>query len=181
MLLAKNIKPGQLLVAHPDMDDKYFYRSVVLVTENHPGGTIGVMINKPTLTSVAEAVMKTDETEWPFDDTLYQGGPVSQLSLIALHTSEWSSSNTMFVNDHVSISSDQFMMEKMAMQNLPKNYRFVLGMCGWSAGQLQDEIDTGRGWLTCDSNERILFSYSGPTQWELAIDLCARYAMNQYF
>ena len=181
MLKAADIKPGQLLVAHPDLNDRYFRRSVVLVTENTPNNTVGLVVNKPSLVSVAEAIEQNNDTEWPYDDTLYQGGPVNIKSLITIHTAEWHSSNTLNINDVVSISSDNFMMEKMATGNLPKNHRFVVGMCGWAPGQLQKEIDTGKGWLTCDSNESILFEYSGPHQWDLAINLCARYAINQYF
>jgi putative transcriptional regulator len=175
------LKPGQLLVAHPDLKDKYFHKTVILITESHEGGTVGLILNKPTLSSVAEVVERDEKTEWPFDDTMYQGGPVNTYSLIAIHTAEWYSSNTLNLNDIVSITSDKFMLEKMAMNNLPQNYRFVVGISGWSPGQLEQEMTKSNSWLTCDSNENIIFAYSGPTQWELAIELCARQTMNQFF
>lgn len=175
------IKPGQLLVAHPLTKDRRFHQSVILVTENHKAGTIGIVMNRPSLVSVAEAIEAESDWNWPHDDTLYQGGPVNPRSLMAVHTGEWNSTNTLIVNDIVSITSDKFMLEKMSAGNLPRNYRFMIGLCGWAPSQLQKEFDQGTNWLTCDSDERILFEYSGTTQWDLAIDQCARYTMSQYF
>ncbi|MBX6766682.1 MAG: YqgE/AlgH family protein, partial [Actinomadura rubrobrunea] len=43
------IRVGQLLVATPQLDDPNFRRSVVLVVEHDvDGGTLGVVLNRPT-------------------------------------------------------------------------------------------------------------------------------------
>ena len=65
---------GQLLIAAPQLSD-YFRRTVVLVLEHTEEGAMGVVLNRPTETAVAEAV--PDLAELAGDDALvHAGGPV---------------------------------------------------------------------------------------------------------
>jgi putative AlgH/UPF0301 family transcriptional regulator len=60
------------------------------------------------------------------------------------------------------------------------------GICAWQPGQLEMELK-GQGpylpensWLTCKSNEDIIFAYDGERQWEKAVELSSRQMFNQY-
>lgn len=171
------IKPGSVLVAHPDLQDEFFEFSVVLITENHKGGTVGLTLNKMHRSTFSEAM---DFQDWPLSEQLYCGGPVNPRALILLHTAGWYSSNTLPVNTDFSISSDLLMTEKMAMGNTPTDYRFISGMSGWKPGQLDEEIQKNR-WLTVPATSRILFETSGETQWREAVNAYAEIAVAQYF
>ena len=46
---------GALLVAAPSLLDPNFQRTVVLVTEHTDEGAMGLVLNRPTETTVAEA------------------------------------------------------------------------------------------------------------------------------
>ena len=59
------------------------------------------------------------------------GGDNNESAMIMLHTDEWYSSNTIQINDHLSMSSDDLMMEKLEMGNVPEWYRLFLGFEGW--------------------------------------------------
>lgn len=171
------IQPGVILAAHPKQKQGFFSQSVILITEHHKFSTVGLCINKPQTVTVGEAT----EIDWPWDDVLCCGGPVNSAALFMLHTSEWYSTNTMSITDSISISSDLLMIEKAAMGNTPQHWRFFNGMCGWSPGQLHREIVKNNMWLTCDSNEHILFNTEIEDIWEQAIELCAQKLTNQYF
>jgi len=47
---------GQLLIAGPALLDPNFWRTVVLVIEHGDEGALGVVLNRPSETTVAEAV-----------------------------------------------------------------------------------------------------------------------------
>ena len=47
---------GQLLVAGPALLDPNFWRTVVLIVEHNEEGALGLVLNRPSETSVGEAV-----------------------------------------------------------------------------------------------------------------------------
>ena len=47
---------GQLLIAGPSLLDPNFWRTVVLVIEHTDDGALGLVLNRPSETSVGEAV-----------------------------------------------------------------------------------------------------------------------------
>jgi putative transcriptional regulator len=171
------IQPGVILAAHPDLTHDFFSQSVILITEHHKFSTVGVCINKTHSLTVSEAA---GIDEWPWEDILYQGGPVNRSALIMLHTHEWYSSNTMAVTDKISISSDVLMLEKAASGNAPQQWRFVCGMCGWHPGQLQKEVDQNQ-WLIITDTDKLIWNLSDGDQWHRAIERYAAQAVKQFF
>ena len=73
---------GQLLIAAPQLSD-YFRRTVVLVVEHTEEGAMGVVLNRPTETVVAEAVPELADLADP-EDVIHAGGPVAPDAVIAL-------------------------------------------------------------------------------------------------
>ena len=47
---------GQLLIATPSLEDPNFARTVVVIGEHTQDGALGVVLNRPSDTPVAEAV-----------------------------------------------------------------------------------------------------------------------------
>jgi putative transcriptional regulator len=178
-------RTGKLLVAHPRQTQSPFYRSVVLVTEDHDHGSVGLVLNKPTDFTLKQ-VMESKGYDCLADRMVYQGGPVNQSALVMIHSDTWYSSNTMTVKSTVaSISSDNLMIEKLAMGDYPQNWRFVCGVSGWAPGQLEAEIRGTMGydpsWLVCEANEDIIYKWDGEKQWHKALELCSSEMLAQYF
>ena len=74
---------GKLLLASPTMADPNFARSVILIAEHTEEGAMGLVLNRPAETTVAEAVpdlawLATDEA------SVYVGGPVAETAVIVL-------------------------------------------------------------------------------------------------
>lgn len=173
------IKPGQILVAHPELKSNFFSNSVVLLTEYTARGHTGIVVNKSSSISMID-IADEKGWSWPYQDSIFRGGPVNPNALIMMHTTEWYSSNTLSVTDLVSISSDNFMTEKMAMGNEPRQWRMIHGLSGWFPGQLDSELDRN-DWLTAWPSEDILFEYSGEEQWRRCIELCVNQAVDAFF
>jgi putative transcriptional regulator len=172
------LEPGTLLVAHPNLKDPFFEKSVVLITENHPVGVMGLCINQSSGLEISQ-ILARHGVDWGYNDELMIGGPVNDQMLVILHTNEWSSTSTLRIGNDVAITSDTLMAEKLAMGDLPVNVKFLSGTCGWKPGQLEKEIYVEKSWLTCESSESILFSNS-KNVWKEAIQMCASNAIGQY-
>lgn len=175
---------GKLLVAHPRLNSSHFHKSVVLITEDHHNGSVGLVLNKPSTYSLRE-IMDSKGYDCLEDRIVYVGGPVNSTALVLIHTDTWYSSNTMVVKPSIAISSDNLMIEKLAMGDFPMQWRFVCGVSGWAPGQLEAEIKGthGRepGWLVCDANEDIIYKWDGEKQWHKALECCSQEMLAQYF
>ena len=95
---------GQLIIAPPNIRQNFWQKSVILITENHARGSMGVIVNKRTKLSVREFSKQVYE-ECNIPGHMYGGGPVNMQALTLLHTSEWACENTMKINDEISLSS----------------------------------------------------------------------------
>src|SRR5437763_2258319 len=74
---------GQLLIAGPTLLDPNFWRTVVLIVEHSEEGALGLVLNRPSETTVGEAVAELEDM-LDVDDPLYIGGPVQPSALIVL-------------------------------------------------------------------------------------------------
>jgi putative transcriptional regulator len=171
---------GKLLVAHPMLND-FFHRAVILVySDDNQNGTLGLVLNKPTKITVNEIV---SEKGMPYAGTehIYKGGPVNENALLMVHEDNWYASNTMPVaRTGLAITSDDIMLQKLSMDNTPIQWRMCVGLAGWSPGQLQQEINSRYGWLTCDAHPSIVFAKDGERQWNRALQQCATQTIDQY-
>ena len=174
------IRAGDLLVAHPEMTNDFFARSVVLVTEANATGTVGFVVNRKTIADLSQNIIRNN-FQWPYQDFLFEGGPLNRSALVMFHTPEWGSSNTLRITDQLAISSDQFMFEKMSGGDVPLHRRFVYGQSIWSPGQLEKEMGLPKTWLTTRCTQSIMFEYDGDEQWRRSIDHCAQTAIDSYF
>src|SRR5262249_60589141 len=74
---------GRLLVATPTLYDPNFFRSVVLVLEHSEDGAIGVVLNRPSETAVAESLPDWNRLA-AAPDVVFAGGPVSPEAAIGV-------------------------------------------------------------------------------------------------
>lgn len=178
---------GKLLVAHPSLEGTMFERSVIYLYQDNEYGSAGLMLNK-----ISEYTVDYLLEHKGFDGThkgnrVYVGGPLQTTSITLLHTDDFTSKNTKYVDNNICISSDNFMLEKIAMGNEPWEWRMLVGICGWSPMQLIMEIEGNKlkrrqpSWLTTDADTSIIFEYDGDQQWEKAVELCSTKMFDEYF
>jgi putative transcriptional regulator len=133
---------GSLLLAHPDLRDANFRRTVVLISaHSREDGALGVVLNRPLEQTLGEA-----DDEFAFGPLaqvkLYRGGPVNPEQML-LSAWQWNAAEGVF-RLHFGITA-----EKAAelLQNEPgTEVRGFLGYAGWSDGQLERELKE-RAWV----------------------------------
>ena len=181
---------GKLLVSHPLMPSASpFCKSVIYIYQDDSvNGTVGVIINKPSKTTVSNIAGQNNIHFGDTDKMVYMGGPVNRSALVLLHTNDWHSSNTAAAGPTLRISSDNHMLHKLSFDtNQPCYWRLFVGTSGWMPGQLDAEIQGNPpygpvgSWLTCSANDSIIFDYSGEAQWHKALELCSQETIYQYF
>ena len=175
---------GNLLISPPAVKQNFWHKTVILVTEHHLQGSMGLVLNKRSNISVSQFGAQLG---FAIDTPgfVYIGGPVNQKNLSFLHSNDWSSSNTMFVNEHVSISSDEDILPRLASGDRPEYWRLFLGVSGWGPGQLMGEVKGDppwkheTSWIVTKSTQELIFGSDTNDQWCTALDAsAAEFAQN---
>ena len=104
---------GQLLIAGPALLDPNFWRTVVLVVEHSDDGALGLVLNRPSETSVGEAVTELDEL-LDADDLLFIGGPVQPSAVIVLAQFEDAGDAALMAFDDVGVVGSGTSPEELA-------------------------------------------------------------------
>jgi putative transcriptional regulator len=127
---------GQLLIAGPSLLDPNFFRTVVLVVEHSEEGALGLVLNRPSETTVGEAVSGLDDLLDP-DDPMFIGGPVQPSSLIVLADFEDPEDAALLAFDQVGVLASGAGQEPVGV----RYGRGFVGHSGWGPGQLEAEIE----------------------------------------
>jgi putative transcriptional regulator len=130
---------GQLLIAGPSLTDPNFWRTVVLIVEHSDDGALGLVLNRPSETSVGEAVTEL-ESVLDVDDPLYIGGPVQPSALIVLAEFDDAAAAALIAFDDVGVLGGGAAGEDTA--GVRRGRAFV-GHAGWGPGQLDAELERG--------------------------------------
>jgi len=169
---------GNLLIAPPAVKSTFWHKSVILLTEHHGQGSVGLVLGRRSDLTVKQFGAQLGFTiNQP--GHLYVGGPVNNQSLSFLHTNEWVSKNTMQINDKFSVSSAEDILPRMAIGDVPIKWRLFLGMCGWGTGQLMGELkgkapwNHNTSWCTASADLDLVFDNDGKDQWCQALDRSA--------
>ncbi|HUA49143.1 MAG TPA: YqgE/AlgH family protein [Solirubrobacteraceae bacterium] len=131
---------GQLLVAGPTLLDPNFWRTVVLIVEHTDEGALGLVLNRPSETSVGEAVPQLGELLDPAE-RLFIGGPVQPSSVIVLAHFEDPTDAALLAFDDVGVLGTGPSTEDLAVG--VRAGRAFLGHAGWGPGQLDGELERG--------------------------------------
>jgi putative transcriptional regulator len=150
---------GSLLVAHPNMLDPNFRRTVLFISEHTPNeGALGVIINRPLDRQVSDLVTETPPASLA-EVPVFLGGPVgkNQLTFAAF---EWHQSKGLKLNHNVSLDEAN---DSAAQKELITICAFV-GYAGWEAGQLESEMKQ-KAWLLQKANPSLLKLDRLPNLW----------------
>lgn len=147
---------GSLLLAHPAMRDPNFRRSVVLMSAHNAEGAMGVVLNRPLHKRLGE--LSGDFALGPLASVpLFNGGPVQNDQLVL---AAWQIQPDGF-RLHFGIEPEK------AMQLLDEEgtqVRGFLGYSGWSAGQLEKEMQL-KTWIVTDVPEDLLTQAQDDSLW----------------
>jgi putative transcriptional regulator len=163
---------GRLLIAAPILTEETFARTVVYLLEHDGGGTVGVVINRPSHTPVGHVLPDwQDAVAEP--GVVFSGGPVQPdgalcLGLAIEVPAERPGQQGLFPDSGglrpvaegvctVDLDGDVELLSAMTTR-----LRVFAGHSGWAEGQLEDELAEG-AWFVVDGSAHDVFSNS-PTQ-----------------
>ena len=154
----------------PHMNDPFFTKSVVYICKHEKGGAMGVIINKrfnnPELSGIFNKLARIENSQNAYLHDTFFGGPVLIEKGIVLHHSKYSSSNSVPISKLISITSDQNALKDLkARKDIP--FKLIIGHAGWSAGQLENELENG-DWLIQDATSDFIFDTPSKHMWRSA-------------
>ncbi len=162
---------GQLLVAMPGMADPRFARSVVYLCVHSAEGAMGLVVNK-RLENVSFAEIAGQVGIEPGDIraeiAVHYGGPVEAGRGFLLHSTDCVDDSSLVIDEHFALTATVEMLKTIAGGGGPERRMLALGYAGWSAGQLDAEIQAN-GWLTVPADPAIVFDSEDDTKWERAM------------
>jgi len=158
---------GKLLVANPFLEDTNFMQSVIYVCGHDANGAIGLTINKPLSDLTVKNLFTQLRIESPFEMEgviVHYGGPTEMNRGFVLHTTDYNAETTVVINDHFAVTSTLEILRAIAQGTGPEDFCICLGYIGWTAGQLDQEIQEN-GWIVVDSNTGLVFDSCLKTKW----------------
>ncbi len=162
---------GKLLVSMPFLEDSRFSYSVIFVCGHDSQGAIGLVINKilPDLTfKDLLNQLNIDHMPSSSDLIVHYGGPIDLSRGFVLHSSDYHIDTTIEVGDCFSITSTLEILRALARGTGPEKYLICLGYTGWSAGQLEQELQNN-GWLVVEPTEELVFDPYLETKWRSSL------------
>jgi len=159
---------GKLLVVPRQSPDPNFAETVVLLVHYAEDGTVGLMINRQTPLPVS-GVLRDLKGSSNYSNPVYAGGPVQIEAVQALLQSRAGPHDASHLFGNVYLVSKKMELEKALVAGKgSRELRIYLGYCGWSRGQLENELNRG-GWYIFDGSEGLVFDSNPSTLWSRMI------------
>ena len=173
VLLAQSRRPenlgvGKLLVVPRQSPDPRFAETVVLLVHYAEDGTVGLVINRQTTLPLSSALRDLKGSS-NYSQPVYAGGPVQIEVVQALLQSTAGPHDAARLFGNVYLVSKKVELEKALVAGKgSRELRIYLGYCGWSRGQLENEVNQG-GWYIFDGSEGLVFDSNPSTLWSRMI------------
>jgi putative transcriptional regulator len=152
-----------LLVATPELGGNYA-RTILIATRVTQGRHVGVILNRPTRTSLA-AVFPEHAPSKKIVDTLHLGGPVALDAVFALvRTKESPGEGSVQLAPDLFLATTGTVIDRL-IEQAPDRARFYAGVVVWEPGELAAEIARGF-WLVQPADTDLVFRTSSEGLWE---------------
>jgi len=156
-----SVGKGKLLIAEPFLGDPNFERSVVLLCEHNAQGSFGLVLNQTTNLHLDD-VIENVYGELP----LYIGGPVEQNTLHFIHRLGHEIDDSVDIGNGIYWSGDFESVKTLINigKISEKDIRLFIGYSGWSAGQLDGEMNRN-SWIVSETDAHFIFDTPADQFW----------------
>jgi putative transcriptional regulator len=161
------------LIAMPAMDDPNFSATVTYVCKHDADGALGVIINRPSDTSLGEVLKQLDLE--PLNSAqasrpVLRGGPVERERGFVLHRSSRPFEATLDPGGDIKVTLSSDVLNAAARGDGPEPMIVALGYAGWGSGQLEAEL-LANAWLTVQADPALVFETPFEQRWSAAVGL----------
>ena len=164
---------NRLLLAMPSMSDGFFTRSVIYVCAHSAAGAMGIVINQKLPDVQFHDLLSQlhlPKSQLIMQPIVHFGGPVETGRGFVLHSTDFMREDTVRINDNMCITGTIDILRAIAEGKGPNRSIFALGYAGWSAGQLEAEVQAN-SWLTAPADDEIIFNTDLAKKWDRAMGL----------
>jgi putative transcriptional regulator len=164
-----------LLLSMPQLVDPNFVKTVVLLCEHGDEGAFGLVLNRPAVVTGRLTIGGRAETAFDGELPVWVGGPVEPARSWVLVGPECpvteaagGEGHVLKIADGLHLSASPDLLVAMFRSAPMPHTRLVIGYSGWSAGQLEGELEES-SWLLSDVDPRFIFETPPEDMWEAAI------------
>lgn len=143
---------GSVILCQPGETDRFFTKSVILITEYSERGTVGAIINKPTAFTMGEMSPGIGVFE---PNALFMGGNQGSDTAIMLHPYELGGFSKNLGNG---LYLGGMREAKELVENFkakPRDFKFVFNTIEWPPGAFELQIETKR-WDFCTMSPELI-------------------------
>lgn len=157
---------GSLLISEPLSVGGFFERTVVLMCEHNDKGSFGLVVNKPSPHQLADVVEEIEMGSIP----VFLGGPVEQNTLHFIHRIPNVIPGGIELSDGIYWGGNfEEIIAKINMGMISDEHiRFFAGYSGWSAGQLNMELEQS-AWITREADVDLIFDIPEDKTWRQSL------------
>ena len=154
---------GRVLISEPFLNDTYFRRSVVLLTEHSEEGSVGFVLNKPVELTVGDVLKDFPD----IDASVSIVGPVNTNTVHYIHTIGDEVPNSVKVMKNLYWGGDFDTIKNLIVQGRinKDNIRFFLGYAGWSPKQLDNELSE-HAWVVTELDAVTIMKSTNLSLWK---------------
>mgnify|MGYP002785016544 CR=1 FL=1 len=161
---------GHLLIAAPSLQDPFFQRAVIYMCSHDAQGAMGVIVNYPVQNVKLDDIL--DQLDIHAHDnhalSIHFGGPVDANRGFVVHSSDFTAEGNIIEKNGISVSANITVLQALAEGRGPAKGMLVLGYAGWSAGQLEEEIEKG-SWIIAAADPQLVFATGDDKKWSNAV------------
>jgi len=156
---------GKLLISGGGLYDPNFRHTVVLIGEHDARGAVGVVLNRPLGTTVADAVPSLAALVGA-GEPLFDGGPVAPRQAVLLAEVAPPGELDVPVFDFIGFLTGEIPAD---VRPFVRRARVFLGHAGWGPGQLEAEMEAD-SWITEEPTADDAFTMSPEGLWRRVLE-----------
>jgi putative transcriptional regulator len=164
---AADISNTVVLVAKRELQDRIYGASILLARPIDADRHVGVIINKPTQTTLS-TLFPTHSPSRKVVDPVFLGGPVGSEIIFALVQRKDSPGNrSLRIGPDLFLATDSRVVDQI-IETEPSQARFFAGVVLWNSGELAEEVKRGLWFVQEPRSEIVLRKPAG--LWEEMVD-----------
>jgi putative transcriptional regulator len=159
---------GRFLIAKPQVEG-FFAESVIVLVDHAETGSLGLIVNRPIGSSLAELVPELEAARGHHEPA-FLGGPVATDQMLLLVRGASQPRGSAPVLERVFVSGSRETLQAL-LAKPPKGgeLRAYVGYAGWAPGQLDAEIARG-DWLVAPGDAASVFTHTPAALWKQLFD-----------
>jgi len=159
------------LLSMPQLVDPNFSRTVVLLCKHNEEGALGLVVNRPLVTTGRVTVNLDPPVSTDRELQVWVGGPVEphrSWVLVGEEPDEHEDLRGMRIADNMYLSTSPDLLRRLLEPSPPLLARLFVGDSGWGPGQLEAELEES-AWLMSDVDRDLIFNTPPDKLWETSI------------